>query len=162
MQIYTSVLAILALTATPSLSLPIDAQPEPVQPVVTPRQGSMAATINAVLAMVENLLPNALTLAAAEAVIVPGTQALATTVGIDTTQDALNDGTPCHEVILVFARGTFEPGNMGSLVGPELVDAMMGTMAPAGMTMAVQGVENYPASVPEYLQGGSPSGSAAM
>lgn len=157
MQTFTSLLAILTLTATASLSLPIDEQP-----VVTPRQGSMAATINAVLAMVENFLPNTLTLAAAEAIIVPGTQTLATAVGIDTTQDALNNGSPCQDVMMVFARGTFEPGNMGSLVGPELVDAMMSAMAPAGMTMAVQGVENYPASVPEYLSGGSPGGSAAM
>ncbi|KAI0484489.1 cutinase [Xylariaceae sp. FL0804] len=38
-------------------------------------------------------------------------------------EDAAADA-PCPEIILIYARGTLEPGNMGLLAGPELAGAL--------------------------------------
>jgi cutinase len=49
----------------------------------------------------------------------------------------------CAPVTLIFARGTTEPSNLGTVVGPPLASAMAAAF-PAGV--AVQGVD-YPADV---------------
>lgn len=60
---------------------------------------------------------------------------------------------------VLFARGTTEGGNMGTLAGPPFVQAI-GQMAGAG-NVAVQGIE-YPADIPGFLAGGDAGGSALM
>nr|Q9Y7G8.1 RecName: Full=Cutinase pbc1; AltName: Full=Cutin hydrolase; Flags: Precursor [Pyrenopeziza brassicae]CAB40372.1 cutinase [Pyrenopeziza brassicae] len=82
-------------------------------------------------------------------------QALATTLGVDTTSSSPN----CAEMMVVFARGTSEPGNVGLFSGPTFFDALE-VMMGAG-AVSVQGVE-YGASIEGFLQGGDPAGSAAM
>lgn len=118
------------------------------------------ASINAVLALITTLFPVNVSIAAIGSVVADAGQTLASTVGYDTTRGDINAG-ECGDVVVVFSRGTFEPGDVGSLVGPELFD-QLSTALGADKKVAVQGVDNYPASVPEYLQGGSPGGSAAM
>lgn len=59
---------------------------------------------------------------------------------------------------LIFARGTFEEGNIGSLVGPPVVDALVSMLGEA--QVAVQGVSHNPADPQDYLFGeGSVTGS---
>ncbi|KAJ5726641.1 cutinase-domain-containing protein [Penicillium malachiteum] len=59
------------------------------------------------------------------------------------TKNGVTDNTGCEELTLIFARGTDELGNMGTVVGPPLATAL------ASLTknnVTVQGV-NYDASV---------------
>jgi cutinase len=62
----------------------------------------------------------------------------------------------CKPVTIIFARGTSELGNVGSLAGPPFFNALGAIIG--NDKIAVQGV-NYPASIPGYLVGGSPIGS---
>ena len=71
--------------------------------------------------------------------------------------DVINGGA-CKSMTVLFARGTTEQGNMGSIAGPPFVSAIGGMM---GGDVAVQGIE-YPASVPGFLAGGDRGGSTLM
>lgn len=58
------------------------------------------------------------------------------------TQDDLLDGTPCRAITIIFARGTFEKGNVGLLAGPPFFGAVA-TMV-GEENVAVQGVSRPP------------------
>jgi len=76
-------------------------------------------------------------------------------------QITYNDLTgPCMDYTVIFARGTTEPGNVGILTGPPFLTALSTTLS--GKTIAIQGVNNYPASIPDYFAGGSITGTADM
>ncbi|CAG7996436.1 unnamed protein product [Penicillium salamii] len=76
-------------------------------------------------------------------------------------QDTYNEaGGACKEWTVVFARGTSEPGNVGILVGPPLFDALLDQFGESAV--AIQGVNNYAASVQGYLAGGDATGSTEM
>lgn len=149
MKTLTYLLLVLAFTAQ-ALSLPIQYSKN------TPRQ----ASINAIVALITQLFPVNVVITAAVDLVANAEQAIGTAMGFQMTREDLDNGV-CGDVLVVFARGTAETGNVGSLVGPELFNAL-GSALGSGKTVAVQGVDNYPASVTEYLQGGSPEGSAAM
>lgn len=88
---------------------------------------------------------------------------LADLTGADTTENELTDlasGSSCAEYTVIFARGTAEPGNVGVLVGPPLFWALEDIVGTDGLT--IQGVNDYPASVKGYVEGGSPEGSSDM
>ncbi|RDW84482.1 hypothetical protein BP6252_02072 [Coleophoma cylindrospora] len=70
--------------------------------------------------------------------------------------------TGCSDMTLIFARGTTETGDLGSLVGPQFVAAIQSKIGSA--TLDVQGVPApaYTADIPGFLAGGSASGSKAM
>ena len=75
------------------------------------------------------------------------------------TQNDLNNGSGCKAMTVIFARGTTETGNMGTIAGPPFVSAvgkMIGTDK-----VAVQGI-TYPADVPGFLAGGDTQGSQLM
>ena len=55
-----------------------------------------------------------------------------------TTENQLTDGTPCRAITILFARGTTEAGNVGSLAGPPFFQAVANAVG-AG-NVAVQGV----------------------
>lgn len=61
---------------------------------------------------------------------------------------------------VLFARGTTELGNMGSIAGPPFVTAL-GAMMGGAANVAVQGIQ-YPADVPGFLIGGDRGGSQLM
>ncbi|KAK0121804.1 hypothetical protein ONS95_010087 [Cadophora gregata] len=82
-------------------------------------------------------------------------QGIAKTLGVDTTASS----TTCAQMMVIFARGTTEPGNVGLFSGPPFFDALEATMG-AG-AVSVQGVE-YSANIEGFLQGGDPAGSATM
>ncbi|ORY11428.1 cutinase, partial [Clohesyomyces aquaticus] len=76
----------------------------------------------------------------------------------DSTQNDLKNG-ECRAMTVIFARGTTEGGNMGTLTGPPFVQAL-GKMVGAE-NLAVQGVD-YPADVAGFLAGGDADGSKLM
>ena len=116
-------------------------------------------SINDILALISEWFPLGETLAVAGAAIAAGDQLLADALGFSTTQSDLLDGN-CGDVVIVFARGTDEPGNVGALVGPPLFNALSSALG--GRSLSVQGVGDYGASVTEFLEGGDPVGSTEM
>jgi cutinase len=74
------------------------------------------------------------------------------------SQNDVTGGGGCKAMTVLFARGTTELGNMGSVAGPPFVSAIGAMM---GGNVAVQGIE-YPADVPGFLVGGDKAGSALM
>lgn len=77
-------------------------------------------------------------------------------LGGATTRSDLVDG-KCGSVMVVFARGTTETGNVGQVAGPPFFDAL----AAKAPDLAVQGVD-YAASVGGIIQGGDKAGTATM
>ncbi|KAJ0351601.1 hypothetical protein COL154_002949 [Colletotrichum chrysophilum] len=73
------------------------------------------------------------------------------------TQNGLQGGA-CANMIVVFARGTTERGNVGTIAGPPFFQALS---AQVGGNLEVQGIE-YPADVPGFLAGGDANGSQEM
>jgi len=73
------------------------------------------------------------------------------------TQNGLAQG--CKSTIIIFARGTTESGNVGTIVGPPVFQAIAAKVG-AG-NLAAQGVE-YPANVQGFLAGGDATGSKTM
>lgn len=75
-----------------------------------------------------------------------------------TTRNDLLDG-KCAPIIVLFARGTTEPGNVGDDVGPQFFD-QLSALEPG--RVIVQGTNDYPASILDYLFGGSDSAASSM
>lgn len=115
--------------------------------------------VNDILALVAKIFPFDVTLEAAQKVSVAAEEALALAQGFKTTRQDLDDG-DCSDVLVIFARGTQEPGNVGALVGPPFFKALEGALG-SSHTLAVQGVD-YEATVADYLEGGDPEGSQEM
>lgn len=77
--------------------------------------------------------------------------------GGPTRNDLINGA--CAEVTVIFARGTTEAGNVGSIAGPPFFGALEDEFSEA--QVAIQGVD-YPADVAGFLAGGSSAGAATM
>ena len=75
------------------------------------------------------------------------------------TENDLTSGNGCKQVLIIFARGTTESGNVGSLVGPPFFSAVASAIG--GTNLAVQGVA-YPADIPGFILGGDAGGSLTM
>jgi cutinase len=73
------------------------------------------------------------------------------------TQNGLSGA--CKAYTVIFARGTTESGNVGTIAGPPFFQALA-TRVGAG-NLAVQGVD-YPADIPGFLAGGDKAGSQTM
>lgn len=80
-------------------------------------------------------------------------------LGSSDTENDLTNGSGCKAMTVIFARGTTETGNVGTLTGPPFFDAM--AKAVGASNLAVQGVD-YPADIPGFLAGGDATGSATM
>ncbi|KAI5840082.1 cutinase-domain-containing protein [Morchella snyderi] len=76
---------------------------------------------------------------------------------LNTADDLINN--LCAEIILIFARGTGNSGNIGTSLGYPLFDAMRGGL---NQTVIAQGVLPYPAKAIGYLKGGSTEGVNSM
>lgn len=149
MKASSSLLLPLAM-AVSALSLPQAAKPRTIEPRIS---------INTILAWISELFPVDVVLADSTALILAADEALALVLGYGTTSNDLTDG-DCGDVTLIFARGTDEPGNVGSLVGPEFYAALESALG--ATTSIFQGVNDYDASVTEYLEGGSTTGASDM
>lgn len=69
------------------------------------------------------------------------------------TQNGLEGA--CKDVTVIFARGTSEPGNVGSVAGPPFFQALAEEIG--SDSLAVQGVD-YPASIGGIISLGSDGG----
>ncbi|KAF8069329.1 cutinase [Lyophyllum atratum] len=65
----------------------------------------------------------------------------------------------CADVTVYFARGTTEPGTLGTIVGPPFQSAL--TSALGSRTLEFVGIA-YPATVAGFLAGGDPGGATTM
>lgn len=81
---------------------------------------------------------------------------LLTTTKAQDTENDLTNGTPCKAMTVIFARGTTETGNVGTLAGPPFFSALKDLVG--AENVAVQGVD-YPADIPGFLAGGDANGS---
>ncbi|KAI1773843.1 carbohydrate esterase family 5 protein [Hypoxylon cercidicola] len=70
------------------------------------------------------------------------------------------NGAECSDLAVIFARGTFDKGNLGPWVGGPFHDALV--TKSAGIKVAVQGVssEDYPADLAGYVEDGGSKGCA--
>lgn len=73
----------------------------------------------------------------------------------------LTDGTACRAVTVIYARGTWEDGNVGSTtdVGLETFNDLAQIIGEDNL--ALQGVD-YPATAAGFEEGGDPTGSQLM
>ncbi|RDW59847.1 cutinase-2 [Coleophoma cylindrospora] len=98
-------------------------------------------------------------LLAASSSAIPITEATRRQLGSSITESDLTNGVACKAVTVIFARGTTEMGNVGSVAGPPFF-AALATDIGAG-NLAVQGVP-YAADIAGFLEGGDPTGSSSM
>lgn len=151
----------MTLSSTLALLLPLL-----VSAAVLPREASnrlsrrQSSAINQLLAAVESFLPVNTAVTGLSDTISVAEQGLAGALGQQTTRNDLQDG-QCGDVNVVFARGTTETGNVGLLTGPPFFDALDAGVSKGGLKVAVQGVD-YGATIPEFLEGGDPTGSQTM
>ena len=133
--------------AIPDHAFLYERAPAPAVPEATPT-GPLCASPNG------NPVPSATAPSASEiASAVAGCQGVSP---IGVTRNDIVDGI-CKPFTLLFARGTTESGNIGNIVGPPFVLALQ--KAFGANNVAVQGVNNYPATTTDYCTGGSLSGS---
>jgi len=76
----------------------------------------------------------------------------------DVTRNDLVNGI-CAPVTVIFARGTLELGNVGSLAGPPFFNTLTDIID--SQNLAVQGVD-YPGTIAGYLEGGDPTGATTL
>ena len=76
-----------------------------------------------------------------------------------TTENQFTDAGTCNDITVLFARGTTEAGNVGSLTGPPFFQAL--STAVGADKLTVQGVD-YAADIPGFLEGGDPQGSSEL
>ena len=60
----------------------------------------------------------------------------------------------CGDVVLIFARGSTEVGNMGTIIGPDLRRALERAL-PRGQSLTTQGVDYAALLSTNYLPGGT-------
>lgn len=75
----------------------------------------------------------------------------------DDWSDTRNELSECKPITVIFARGTIELGNVGSITGPPFFNALDDVIG--ADNVAVQGVD-YPANILGYLEGGDPGGAS--
>lgn len=73
----------------------------------------------------------------------------------DDWSDTRNELSECKPITVIYARGTIELGNVGSITGPPFFNALDDLIG--ADNVAVQGVD-YPANILGYLEGGDPGG----
>lgn len=133
-----------------------------VLPAKTPNRFStrQSSAINQLLAAVTSSFPVNIAVTGLTDTISIAEQGLADALGQQTTRNDLQNG-QCGDINVVFARGTTETGNVGLLTGPPFFDALEAAVQAGGLKVAVQGVD-YGATIPEFLEGGDPTGSQTM
>lgn len=108
--------------------------------------------LNQFLRIISTLPAGAAALDAVGLVLTPLQQGLADSVGIDTTEDDLEDNAACADITIIFARGTTEPGNVGLVTGPPFFDAL--NQQRGTRSVSIQGVE-YPATFAGFNKNGT-------
>lgn len=83
--------------------------------------------------------------------------ALASTSPVD-----LSGRAACADMTVVFARGTTETGDLGTVVGPPFQSAIQSAIGTKTLNMMGVPAPAYAADIPGFLAGGSATGSTAM
>ncbi|PVH88783.1 carbohydrate esterase family 5 protein [Cadophora sp. DSE1049] len=159
---FWTLLALFGLTLASPVPAPAPiANPAPA-PIANPNPSDLIARetdLNAFLSLLLDHLPAIDgTLTAISGILTTFQGFLALVSGKKTTYNQLTSS--CKPYTVVFARGTVEPGNVGILVGPPFFDALRAKVGSAAL--AVQGVNDYKASIAGYLAGGDGKGSVNM
>ena len=87
---------------------------------------------------------------------------ISVTTKTPTTYNEFDESGTCKNYTFLFARGTTEPGNVGILTGPAVIDALKNQSAIGVDGLTVQGINNYTATINEYLAGGDEKGIYTM
>jgi hypothetical protein len=145
-------------------TLPLSVRGLPAAPFhagtsVQSRQNPIAT--NVLLALISKLFPVNILVEDIDGLIEGAEKTFADIAGFATDENDLISG-ECGDVVIIYARGTTEPGNAGSLVGPPFFTAVRDRLSAKGKTLAVQGVEDYKADVTGFLEGGDAKGSQRM
>lgn len=121
-----------------------------------------AFNLNALLTTIDTLFPGNIAIRTADTVIGSLETAVGHVLHLQTTRDDVAAGR-CGDVMVLFARGTAEPGNVGAIIGPEFLDALTAAVGRGGV-VAFTGVNEsyYPASIADYFSGGSESGAQQL
>ncbi|KAK8080279.1 alpha/beta-Hydrolase [Apiospora hydei] len=138
LNLVTLSLSLLPAASGAPLAAAAEEGPVATLPIITKRQNQ---PINQLLSYITQLFPVNIALEDGAALLTLAEKAFAILAGFSTTENDVQNGR-CGDVVVVFARGTTEPGQR--------------------RTLAVQGVDRYEASVTGYLQGGDASGSQQM
>lgn len=65
----------------------------------------------------------------------------------------------CADVVLFFARGTTEPGTLGTIIGPGFQTALRSALG--ARSLSFTGID-YPATIAGFLAGGDTGGARTM
>lgn len=122
---------------------------------------AQAFDLNALLAAIDRYFPDNIAIKSADTIISKAETAVGKLIGVQETRNDLVDGN-CGDVMVIFARGTGEPGNIGALVAPEFHNELVSALDDKSVSM--QGIDSsaYPAVVADYFTGGSDTGAEAM
>ncbi|KAJ4405816.1 hypothetical protein N0V82_010246 [Gnomoniopsis sp. IMI 355080] len=120
-----------------------------------------AFDLNVLLAAIDRYFPDNIAIKSADKIISTAESAIGKLIGVQESRHDLVDGS-CGDVMVIFARGTGEPGNIGALVAPQFYDKLVSALD--GKSVSMQGIDSsaYPAVVADYFTGGSETGAEAM
>ncbi|CCX07914.1 cutinase-domain-containing protein [Pyronema domesticum] len=137
----------LALLALSALAI---AAPSPV-----PANAAVSSTTQSV--EMDSAIYSRLEKAFQDAAVGKQTSTVSARAGSDVRNDVING--QCNDIILIFARGTYGSGNIGTGIGVAFADNLI---AQRPGKVAVQGVQPYAALISGYLAGGDEEGANSM
>lgn len=119
-------------------------------PLTLPAQ---AFDLNTLLAAINEYFPDSIAIKSADAIISKAEAAVGKLIDVQETRNDLVEGS-CGGVMVMFARGTGELGNIGALVGPKFYDELVSALD--GTSVSMQGIDSsaYPAVVADYFTRG--------
>ncbi|KAB8293506.1 hypothetical protein EYC80_007812 [Monilinia laxa] len=131
----------------------------PIPSVPTTDNEKRNAPLNVLLSQILSHLPiTSGALGTIDKVLLDFNNLLSALTGVSSTYNEL--GGACKAYTVIFARGTDDNGNTGVYTGPPFFMALKNAVGSSNVT--IQGVNNYAATMANYLAGGDPVGSASM
>lgn len=131
----------------------------PIPSVSTTDNEKRNAPLNVLLSQILSHLPiTSGAIGAMDKVLIDFNNLISALTGVSSTYNEL--GGACKDYTVIFARGTDDNGNTGVYTGPPFFMALKNAVGSSKVTL--QGVNNYAATIANYLAGGDPVGSASM
>lgn len=145
------------MKSTTALLALLAAQTTLAAPVTTVSKPRKRLDVDKLLAAVLSSFPIGSAVKDLQSTLTSTQQDIADRLDVDTTRNA---SAGCADVTILFARGTDDPGNVGLLTGSPFFDAIQAQLE--GKSLAVQGTNNYAASIDGFLNGGDKTGSQQL